>query len=86
MRIQTKSKTKTSLREATEMKKLLPVLANLIESGKIVVRLGSKADLKEFVNDSVAFDPNQIISVDAGGVQIVKGEIQIDLALDDYAS
>jgi hypothetical protein len=68
------------------MKNLRPVLASLIESGKIVVRLGTKADLKEFVNDSIALDPNEIITLDAGGVQIVKGEIQNDLALDDHAS
>jgi hypothetical protein len=86
MPTQTRMKTKTTPREVVELKNLLPVLARLIESGKISIRLGPIADVKDWLNNYEAFEKTPVVAIDAVSVRLVGTELQIDCGLDDYAA
>jgi hypothetical protein len=84
MPIQTK--TKATPRELVEIKNLLPVLSRLIERGKISIRVGPIADVKDWLNNYQAFEKSPIVTIDAIGVRLVGTELQLDCGLDDYAA
>jgi hypothetical protein len=81
-----RTKTTPTPREVVELKNLLPLLARLIESGKISVRLGPIADVKDWLNNYQAFEKAPIVTIDASSVQLVGSELQLDCGLDDYAA
>jgi hypothetical protein len=56
MRTQSKTKTKATPQEVVDLKNLLPVLARLVENGKISIRLGLVADMKDWLNNYQAFE------------------------------
>jgi hypothetical protein len=62
------------------------MLARLIENGKISIRLGPIADVKDWLNNYQAFEKTPIVTIDAGGVQLVGTELQLDCGLDDFAA
>lgn len=86
MPTQTRTKTKATPREVVELKNLLPVLARLIESGKISVRPGPVADVKDWLNNYQAFEKTPVVAIDAVSVRFVGVELQVDCGLDDYAA
>jgi len=53
---------------------------------KISIRLGPIADVKDWLNNYQAFEKTPVVTIDAGGVQLVGSELQFDCRLDDYAS
>jgi hypothetical protein len=86
MPTQTRTKTKTTPPEVVELKNLLPLLARLVENGKISIRLGPVADVKDWLNNYQAFERTPIVTIDAGSVRLVGTELQLDCGLDDYAA
>jgi uracil-DNA glycosylase len=58
MRTRTRTKTKATPQEVVELRNLLPVLARLIENGKISIRLGPVAAVKDWLNNYQAFEKN----------------------------
>jgi len=72
--------------EVVDLKNLLPVLARLVESGKISIRLGPVADAKDWLNNYQAFEKSPIVTIDAGSVRLMGTELQLDCELDDYAA
>jgi len=86
MPTQTRTKTKPTPRELVELKNLLPLLARLIESEKISIRLGPIADVKDWLNNYQAFEKSPIVTIDANSVRLVGTELQIDCGLDDYTA
>jgi hypothetical protein len=86
MPTQTRTKTKATPREVVELKNLLPVLARLIESGKISIRLGPVADVKDWLNNYQAFEKTPVVAIESVSVQLVGTELQLDCGLDDYAA
>jgi hypothetical protein len=86
MRTQTRMKTKATPQEVLELRNLLPVLARLIESGKISIHLGPVADVKDWLNNYEAFEKSPVVTIDAGSVRLVGTELQIDCGLDDYTA
>jgi hypothetical protein len=86
MPTQTRTKTKATPQETVDLKNLLPVLARLIESGKISVRLGPVADVKDWLNNYQAFEKSPVVTIDAVSVRLVGNELRIDCGLDDYAA
>jgi vacuolar-type H+-ATPase subunit B/Vma2 len=86
MPTQTRTKTKATPQELVELKNLLPVLARLIETGKISIRLGPVADVKDWLNNYQAFEKTPTVTIDAVSVRLVGTELQIDCGLDDYAA
>ena len=86
MPIQTRTKTKATPKEIVELKNLLPVLARLVESGKISIRLGPVTDVKDWLNNYQAFEKTPIVTIDAGSVRLMGTELQFDCGLDDYAA
>jgi hypothetical protein len=84
--MQTKTKTKATPREQVEIKNLLPVLARLIENGKISIRLGPVEDVKDWLNNYQGFEKSPVVTIDAVSVRLVGTELQIDCELDDYAA
>jgi hypothetical protein len=86
MPIQTRTKTKATPQEVVELKNLLPVLAPLVENGKISIRLGPVADVKDWLNNYQAFEKSPIVTIDAQSVRLVGTELQFDCVLDDYAA
>ena len=79
-------KTTATPRELVEIKNLLPLLARLIESGKMSVRLGPVADVKDWLNNYQAFEKTPIVTIDAISVRLAGTELQFDCGLDDYAA
>ena len=77
---------KATPHELVELKNLLPLLARLVENRKISIRLGPVADVKDWLNNYQAFEKTPVVTIDAGGVQLVGSELQFDCRLDDYAS
>jgi hypothetical protein len=69
-----------------DLKNLLPLLARLIESGKISIRLGPVADVKDWLNNYQAFEKSPVDTIDAVSVRLVGADLQIDCGLDDYAA
>jgi hypothetical protein len=47
---------KATPQETVELRNLLPVLARLIENGKISIRLGPVADAKDWLDNYQAFE------------------------------
>ena len=86
MRTQTRAKTKATTREVVEIKNLLPLLARLVESGKISIRLGPIADVKDWLNNYQAFEKTPNVTIDANSVRLVGTELQLDCGLDHYAA
>jgi hypothetical protein len=86
MPTQTRTKTKATPREVVELNNLLPVLARLVENGKISIRLGPVADVKDWLNNYQAFEKSPIVAIEAVSVRLVGTELQIDCGLDDYAA
>jgi vacuolar-type H+-ATPase subunit B/Vma2 len=64
----------------------LPPLARLIETGKISIRLGPVADVKDWLSNYQAFEKTSVVTVDAASVRLVGAELQLDCGLDDYAA
>jgi hypothetical protein len=79
-------KTKAIPQEVVELKNLLPVLARFVENGKVSIRLGPVADVKDWLNNYQAFEKTPIVTIDAGSVWLVGTELQFDCGLDDYAA
>jgi hypothetical protein len=69
-----------------DLKNLLPLLARLIESGKISIRLGPVADVKDWLNNYQAFEKTPVVAIESVSVQLVGTELQLDCGLDDYAA
>jgi hypothetical protein len=86
MRMQTRTKTKTAPREVVELRNLLPLLARLSENGKISIRLGPIADVKDWLNNYQAFEKTPVVTIDAASVRQVGTELQFDCGLDDYSA
>jgi hypothetical protein len=86
MPTQTRTKTKATPQETVDLKNLLPVLARLVENGKISIRLGPVADVKDWLNNYQAFEKSPIVTLDAVGLRLVGAELQLDCGLDDYAA
>jgi hypothetical protein len=86
MPTQTRTKTKATPQEVVDLKNLLPVLARLVETGKISVRLGPVADVKDWLNNYQAFEKSPVVTIDAAAVRIAGGELEFDCGLDDYAA
>jgi hypothetical protein len=86
MRTQTRTKTKASPQETVDLKNLLPVLAQLVENGKISIRLGPVRDVKDWLNNYQAFEKRPVVTIDAESVRLEGTELQIDCGLDDYAA
>jgi len=68
------------------LKNLLPVLARLIETGKISIRLGPIADVKDWLNNYQAFEKTPIVAIEAASIRLDGAELQLDCGLDDYAA
>ena len=86
MPTQTRTKTNATPKEIVELKNLLPVLARLVESGKISIRLGPVADVKDWLNNYQAFEKSPVVTIDVISVRLVGAELQFDCGLDDYAA
>jgi hypothetical protein len=86
MPTQTKSKAQLTAQEMVDLKNLLPVLARLVENGKISIRLGPVADVKDWLNNYQAFEKSPVVTIDAAAVRIVGAELEFDCGLDDYAA
>ena len=72
--------------EVVELGNPLPLLARLIESGKISIRLGPIKDVKDWLNNYEAFEKTPIVTIDANSVRLVGTELQSDCGLNDYAA
>jgi len=72
--------------EVVELGNPLPLLARLIESGKISIRLGPIKDVKDWLNNYEAFEKTLIVTLDATSVRLAETELQIDCGLDDFAA
>jgi hypothetical protein len=88
MRKQTRTKTKTKAtpQEVVDLKNLLPVLTGLVENGKVSIRLGPVADVKDWPNNYQAFEKSPIVTIDANSVRLLGTELQSDCELDDHAT
>jgi hypothetical protein len=84
--MQTRTKTKTAPLEVVELRNLLPLLARLSENGKISIRLGPIADVKDWLNNYQAFEKTPVVTIDAASVRQVGTELQFDCGLDDYSA
>jgi hypothetical protein len=82
----TQTKTKATPQEVVDLKNLLPVLARLVDNGKISIRLGPVADVKDWLNNYQAFEKSPVVTIDALGVRLAGTELQLDCGLDNYAS
>ncbi len=80
------TKTKATPRELVELRNVLPVLARLIENGKISIRLGPVADVTDWLNNYQSFEKSPVVAIDAGSVRLVGHGLQFDCGLDDYAA
>lgn len=85
MPTQTRTKTKPTPQEIVDLKNLLPVLARLVENGKISIRLGPVRDGKDWLNNYQAFEKTPVVTIDAISVRLEGAELQIDCGLDNYA-
>jgi hypothetical protein len=56
-------KTKVTPPERVEFKNRLPVLARLIENGKISIRLGPVRDVKDWINNYQAFEKSPVVTI-----------------------
>jgi hypothetical protein len=83
---QSRSKAKATPQEIVDLKNLLPVLARLVEDGKISIRLGTIPDVKDWLGNYRAFEKSPVVTIDAIGVQLEGTELQTDRGLNDYAA
>ena len=79
-------KTKATAQEIVDPTNLLPLLARLIENGKISIRLGPISDVKDWLYNYQAFEKSPIVTIDADSIRLEGAELQIDCGLDEYAS
>jgi hypothetical protein len=86
MRSQTRTKAKATPQDVVDLRNLLPVLVRLVENGKISIRLGPVADVKDWLNNYQAFENTPDVTVDAIDVRLVGTELQLDCGPDDYAA
>jgi hypothetical protein len=86
MPTQTTTKTNATPQENVDLMNLLPILARLVENGKISIRLGPVADVKDWLNNYQAFEKSPVVTIDATSVRLVGTELQLDCGLDDYAT
>jgi hypothetical protein len=86
MPTQSRTKTKATPQEKVDLKNLLPELARLIENGKISIRLGPIADVKDWLNNYQAFEKSPVVTIDAASVRLAGNELRLDCELDDYAA
>jgi hypothetical protein len=86
MPTQTRMKTKTTPQDVVDLKNLLPLLARLVENGKISIRLGPVADVKDWLNNYQAFEKTPVVTIDTVSVRLEGAELQFDCGLDDYAA
>jgi hypothetical protein len=86
MPTQTRTKTKATPHEIVDVKNLLPLIARLVEDGKISIRLGPIADVKDWLNNYQAFEKSPVVTLDAASTRLVGTELQFDCGLDDYAA
>jgi hypothetical protein len=86
MPTQTRTKTKPTPHEVVELKNLLPLLARLVENGKISIRPGPIADVKDWLNNYQALEKSPVVTIDANSVRLVGPELLLDCGLDDYAA
>jgi hypothetical protein len=86
MPTQTRTTTKATPQEMVELKNLLPVLARLVENGKISIRLGPVPDAKDWLNNYQAFEKSPIVTIDVQNVRLDGTGLQFDCGLDDYAA
>jgi hypothetical protein len=64
----------------------LPVLSRLVENGKISIRLGPDADVRDWLKNYQAFEKTAIVTTEASSIRLVVTELQLDCGLDDYAA
>lgn len=83
--MRTQTKTKTTPQEVLDLKNLLPLLARLVATGKISIRLRPVRDVKDWLNNYQAFEKSPVVTIDAQSVRLEGAELQIDCALDGYA-
>jgi hypothetical protein len=86
MPTRTRTKTKATPQETVDLKNLLPVLARLIESGKISIRLAPIVDVKDWLNNYQEFEKSPIFTIGGVNVRLVGTEFQFDCGRDDYAA
>jgi hypothetical protein len=86
MPTQTRTKTKATPQEVVELRNLLPVLARLVENGRISIRLGPTAAVKDWLNNYQAFEKTPVVTIDTANVRLLGTELQFDCGLDDYAA
>jgi len=86
MATQTRMKTKVTPSELVELKNLLPLLTRLVENGKISIRLGPIADVKDWLNNYQGFEKSPIVTIDANSVRLEGTELQFDCGLDGYTA
>jgi hypothetical protein len=86
MPTQTRTKTKATSQEIVDPTNLLPLLARLIENGKISIRLGPVADVKDWLYNYQAFEKSPVVTIEPASVRLVGTELQFDCGLDDYAA
>ena len=86
MPTQTRTKTKATSQEIVDPTNLLPLLARLIENGKISIRLGPIADVKDWLNNYQGFEKSPIVTIDANSVRLEGTELQFDCGLDGYTA
>jgi hypothetical protein len=81
-----KKKTKPTPQEIVDLKNLLPLLARLVENGKISIRLGPVRDVKDWLNNYEAFEKSPVVTIDANSVRLAGTELHVDCGLDNYAA
>lgn len=86
MQTRTKTKVKGSPQEVVYLKNLLPLLARLVENGKISIHLGPVRNVKDWFNNYQAFEKSPVVTIDAASFRLEGSELQFDCGLDDYAA
>jgi hypothetical protein len=72
--------------EISRCKRVLPMLAELVESGRISARLAPLADVRAWLRQYEACEKSRTVIIDAARVRMERNDRQFDLRLDDYAS
>ena len=62
------------------------MLSRLVENGKISIRLGPDADVRDWLKNYQAFEKTAIVTTEASSIRLVVTELQLDCGLDDYAA
>jgi len=85
MRTQAGNRTKMQQQIAL-CKIVLPLLTELIESGRISVRLGLLTDVRQWLNNCPARVKKKMVKPRVTSVSIKLNRLQIELGLDDDAA